>query len=439
MLEESRPDTTILVRHHPLLLLRRGWRPGLVMLLAALATVMAATAGDAGGWRFYDPLLRALLVAFLGGGAWAAWVWVGWSAEVLWLTERRLIAVAGIPRWSAERRELRIERIQSVEIDQRGLLMRWCGCGDLVVDIAGAGPLRFAAARDVAALRERIGARLRERDRAREVVDEAEVRSAVRQLLNPDEPALPLMEGGGRRAEGGQGGAGGAGDGGAPPAPRGGKDRHGRQQGWWGRLRPLSALRPPPSARGQVWRRHPWFLARGVAGPVALAVAALALPFLLDALALAALEPFTRGIAIFALVAAGCWFAWLWADWRNDHYVVTPDRLIEIEQLPLGLRKQVSEAALDRVQDIRYRVPHPLAWALDYGDVEVHTAGETTPFVFRGIARPRQLAATIDEHVTAFRLDQEAARHRHLRDEFAQWLLAYEQVHAERGMRNAES
>ena len=205
-----------------------------------------------------------------------------------------------------------------------------------------------------------------------------------------------------------------------------------------------SAFRVPRSALGRrfpgaVWRRHPWFLARGAVGPAALAVAAFAIPFLLDALAPAALGPFAGGLAFLTLAAAACWFAWLWADWRNDHYVVTPDRLIEIEQLPLGLRQQVSEAALDRVQDIRYRVPHPLAWALDYGDVEVHTAGETTPFIFRGIARPRQLAATIDEHVTAFRLDQEAARHRQLREEFAQWLLAYEQLNAERGMRNTES
>ncbi|MGN6362624.1 MAG: hypothetical protein ACTHNK_19785 [Thermomicrobiales bacterium] len=56
----------------------------------------------------------------------------------------------------------------------------------------------------------------------------------------------------------------------------------------------------------------------------------------------------------------------------------------------------------------------------------MHTASGTTPFVFRGIARPRELVARIDEHVTAFRLAEEYARHQALRQEFAQWLRAYE-------------
>ncbi|MDP9373927.1 MAG: PH domain-containing protein, partial [Chloroflexota bacterium] len=183
---------------------------------------------------------------------------------------------------------------------------------------------------------------------------------------------------------------------------------------------------------GVAWRRHPWFLVRAALAPAALTALATATPFLLDALAPRALLPHAGFLTLLELVGAAGWFAWLWADWRNDHYVVTPDRLIEIEQLPLGLRQQVSEARLDRVQDIQYRVPNPLAHLLNYGDVTVHTAGETTPFVFRGIARPRELAATIDRAVTAYRLGREVARQEALRAEFARWLVAYERVREER-------
>jgi hypothetical protein len=163
-------------------------------------------------------------------------------------------------------------------------------------------------------------------------------------------------------------------------------------------------------------------------GPAAVAAAAVALPFALDRLAVGGLVDHAGELSFLCLLVAGGWFSWLWADWRNDHYVVTPDRLIEIEQLPLGLRQQVSEMTLDKLQDIRYRIPSPLAHLLDYGDVAVHTAGVTTPFVFSCIARPRELAATIDRHLTALRLAEEATQYQALRAEFAQWLLAYEEV-----------
>lgn len=407
----STPDdrTTIEVRHHQVLLLRRCWPAGLLMFLAALAAVAIATAGVAPGGGAADWLPRVLLAAFLGGGVRAGWCYLEWSYDALYLTERRLIERAGIPRISEARRELLLERVQSVEVKQGSLLARWCGCGDLIVDIAGAGLLRFAAAREVFPLRERILARLETRRQAGHAVGEAEVRATVRQLLGPDDPEAQPD---------------------APPAAPVAAEA-GPARLWRPRGGPTRRPRRPRFGRrfaGIAWRRHAWFLVRGAVAPAALAALALLLPFLLDTLRLAALLPLAGPLALGTLLAAGVWFAWLWADWRNDHYVVTPDQLLEIEQLPFGLRQQVSSAALDRVQDIRYRVPHPLAALLDYGDVAVHTAGETTPFVFRGIARPRELAATIDRHVTAFRLAEEAARREALREEFARWLIAYEEL-----------
>jgi uncharacterized membrane protein YdbT with pleckstrin-like domain len=390
-------EPLIQVRHHPLLLLRRAWRPGLLMLLAALAAVLVATDSGAPDWALYGTLLWVVLAAFLGGASWAAWLYLRWSYDTLALTEHRVVERRGIPALKEERRELRLERIQSVEVKQRSLLMRWCGCGDLVLDIAGGGPLRFAAAREVFAVRDWLVAHLAERRRAATVVDEEEVRATMRRLLDPEAPP-PLLD-----------------DSPGATASRPGGVRRPRAPHFGRRF------------AGETWRRHPWFLARGALAPLALVAAAFGAPTLLDLFALGA----PAGALILALLLlAGGRLAWVWADWRNDHYVVTPDRLIEVEQLPLGLRQRVSEAALDRVQDIRYRVPHPLARLLDYGDVAVHTAGETAPFVFRGIARPRELAAAIDRHATALRLREESARHRALRDEFAQWLIAYERLAA---------
>ncbi|HEX5505521.1 MAG TPA: PH domain-containing protein [Thermomicrobiales bacterium] len=392
----------IRVGHHPLLLLRRGWPPGLLMLAAATATVVVATSVDLSGRPYYPLIVGVTALAFFGGGAWFGALYLAWGHAALYLTGERLVEIVGVPRVSEERRSLPLERVQSVAVDQRGPLARWCRCGDLVIDVAGGGPLRFALARDALGLRALIMDRLAARDNARAAGNRQRVRATVRRLMRADGPDRVLPPSG-------------------PPAPGGAPARRGRRPRWrFGRR-----------FEGAVWRRHPWFLVKRAVGPAALVALAGALPSLLDRLPGRPLEAQASPAVLLLLLGAGGWLAWLWADWRNDHYVVTPDRLIEVEQLPLGLRQQVSEAALNKVQDIRYRLPTPLAFLLDYGDVAVHTAGATTPFIFRGIARPRALVATIDYHLTASRLAREARHYQELRAEFAQWLEAYRDVSQE--------
>ncbi|HET8632175.1 MAG TPA: PH domain-containing protein [Thermomicrobiales bacterium] len=392
--------TVIRVGHHPLLLLHRGWPPGLLMLAAATATVVVAASADLGSRAFYPFLVGAIAAAFFGGGAWFGAIYLAWGHAAIYLTGERLVEIVGVPHVSEERRSLPLERVQSVEVVQRGLAMRWCRCGDLVIDVAGGGPLRFALARDALGLRALIMDRLALRDRDRTAGNRARVRATVRRLMRADGPDRLLPP--------------------AAPGPAAASPR-GRLRGWrFGRR-----------VEGAVWRRHPWFLVKRAVAPAALVGLAGALPSLLDRLPGRPLEAQASTLVLLLLLGAGGWLAWLWADWRNDHYVVTPDRLIEVEQLPLGLRQQVSEAALVKVQDIRYRLPTPLAFLLDYGDVAVHTAGATTPFIFRGVARPRALVAAIDYHLTASRLAQEARHYQELRAEFAAWLEAYRDVSQE--------
>lgn len=389
------------IRRHPLLLFGRCWQPALLMLLAALAAVAVATVSETPANLLAGWLLRLIFLAFVGGGIWAAWRYLEWGYDALYLTERRLIERAGIPRISERRREVSFDRIQSVAIEQRSLLMRWYGCGDLIVDVAGAGPLRFVGARDILALRRLLQARIDGRQSGDPGAVEAEIRASVRELLAPDPPAALAPKA-------------------APLAHAAATGRRGRLARWT--RRPRFGRR----FEGVVWRRHGWFLVRRALAPAALIAAAVATPFAIGALALDPLARYAGFLALCEVVVAGAWLAWLWVDWRNDHYVVTGDRLIEIEQLPLGLRQRISEAVLTRVQDIHYRVPNPLAHLLNYGDVAVHTAGESAPFTFRGVARPRELAAAIDRQVASFRLAEEAARRQALREEFAHWLNAYE-------------
>lgn len=392
---------TLIIRHHPVLLVTRAWRPGALILAAAILVVVIA-AGPVGA-ALPGLWLGLAAALFLIGGAWAASEYLVWSNHRLYLTPSRLIEVSGVSGFSQERRELRLERLQSVELDVRNLLLRWTGCADLIISATASGTLRFAAAREPLLVRDGILARLDERSRIHDQIDDGSVRASVEELLGLDPPPLlPQQD---------------------ETRPMGRRTRR--------RLPPPQAPYFGRRVGGVAWRRHPWFLVRAWLAPGLLLIVAGALPFAIDRLGLTPLFGYVGFLTLGLIMAAFAWAWWRWADWRNEHYVVTPDRLIEIEQLPLGLRQQFSEAALDKVEDIRYCIPNPLASLLNYGDVLVRTASTEQPFIFRGIARPRQLAAQIDRHVTALQIAAEQSRHAAMRAEFARWLTAYDEVIAE--------
>lgn len=395
---------TLTIRHHPVLLVARAWKPGLLLFGAAVLILIfaSAPAGAALSWLWFT----IVSAVFLVGAVWMAWAYLAWSNDRLFVTANRLIEVSGIEGFSEERRELHLDQLQSVEIDIRNPVLRWAGAADLIVSVVGVGPLRYPAARDPFLVRAHILARLDERAHDRQQSDEATVRASVEQLLARDETPLLPQEEAERVAR--------------RPVRRGGLRLPTPRPIFFGR-----------QVEGIAWRRHPWFLCRAWAIPALLLLLGAATPFLADRLALTLLTPYIGGLTLTLLLIALIWMWWRWADWRNDHYVVTPDRLIEIEQLPLGLRQQFSEAALDKVQDIRYRIPNPLASLLNYGDVMVRTASTNQPFVFRGIARPRQLAAQIDRHVTALRLTEAQGRHEAIRAEFSRWLTTYDELRDE--------
>lgn len=77
----------------------------------------------------------------------------------------------------------------------------------------------------------------------------------------------------------------------------------------------------------------------------------------------------------------------IWIDYYFDVWVITDQRIINIEQK--GLFKRVtSELELSRVQDVTTDISGFIPTLLDFGDVLVQTAGEQDHFVFRQIACP---------------------------------------------------
>ncbi len=80
----------------------------------------------------------------------------------------------------------------------------------------------------------------------------------------------------------------------------------------------------------------------------------------------------------------------IWVDYYFDIWVITDERIINIEQRGLFLRR-VSSAEYEKIQDVTVEVKGFLQTVINFGDVRIQTAGETENIVFRRISNPYEI------------------------------------------------
>ena len=94
-------------------------------------------------------------------------------------------------------------------------------------------------------------------------------------------------------------------------------------------------------------------------------------------------------------------FTWLFLfqnflDYYLDMWIVTNRRVLNIEQTGLFSRT-VSALRMYRIQNVTATVTGVLHTILDFGNVEIETAGEKLRFVFEDVPHPNRVAKTILE------------------------------------------
>ncbi len=73
-----------------------------------------------------------------------------------------------------------------------------------------------------------------------------------------------------------------------------------------------------------------------------------------------------------------------------DTWVVTDHRILDNEQHGY-FNRSVSELHLSRIQDVSVSVSGPISTFLDFGDLEIQTAGTEPKFFFKEIPHPNQV------------------------------------------------
>ncbi len=85
-------------------------------------------------------------------------------------------------------------------------------------------------------------------------------------------------------------------------------------------------------------------------------------------------------------------FTWItffiiWIDYYFDVWIVTNQRIVNIEQKGLFARS-TSELRLEKIQDVTTDVHGIISTFLNYGDILVQTAAEQEKFIFRNVPDP---------------------------------------------------
>lgn len=89
----------------------------------------------------------------------------------------------------------------------------------------------------------------------------------------------------------------------------------------------------------------------------------------------------------FFMLAIWIYSFMIWIDYYYDIWIITSERIINIEQKGMFTRK-ASELRFRKIQDVTTEVVGFFPTIFNYGDVKIQTAGEQNEFMFRTISDP---------------------------------------------------
>jgi len=394
---------------------RRYWFVLLQWLWAPMALTLALGLAAFGLTSLFEPLGYALPLAWRlllwvlslsPGCGWTIWRVLDWGNDRFIVTDCRVIHIDEIPLIRLRRDEAPLEMVQDVTVYMRGLWQNLLDFGDVISQTAGTlGAVRFTGIRRPREAQALIQALVEDRRRGTASRPGEDSLREIRELLGIPQPGE-----------------------GTPPSE--GKPLHGmhgreRREPLSLALRRLFLAEPQFGERQVVWRKHWWALLGALIQP-ALAFALATMVWLAVAVVVGRYSPWIDLFFGVALSGILIWGAWQILDWWNDLYVITEERVVDIEKIPL-LAEERREARLDRIQDVRYDQPNLIFRLLDLGHVRLETAGEIGRFTFDYVPHPQEVQAEIFRCLAAFRRREEERRRQAQQEAFLELLGLYHQ------------
>jgi len=369
----------------------------LLWILSVLAIQVSSPISPTG-------LLLAFLIVLAITSLGIIWQCILWYYDYFIVTNRRILDFRKIPFFFEKRDEAQLSRVQDVRINIPNFIAILFDFGDVIVQTAGMkGQIVFTVVPNP----KRVQARLFE------LVAQVQARGGPQPPPTPgvDIEALRRLLGMQPPVE-------------SPTLPVTGTSRtqgiaSSTDRSRTSALRGLFLYSPVEGPNLKLWRKHWWKLLGAISGPMvllALALLGMALIYGPWAQALLLLIP----MLIFGLG----WLGWRAVDWYNDIYVVTDERIIDIEKTPFSTEDR-REAQLTMIQDVHYLTPGFIAQNLNFGNVEIETAGRAGAFTFDSVPNPREVQKEIFNRLEKVRQAVRRTEEERRQDEILEILARY--------------
>jgi CRP-like cAMP-binding protein len=116
------------------------------------------------------------------------------------------------------------------------------------------------------------------------------------------------------------------------------------------------------------------------------------------------------------------WIVYVYLDWSNDIYRLTPEQILDIERKPLGQESKKS-APLESILSIEHERENLLGIVLNFGPVIINI-GETK-FIFHGVYNPDLVHQDIADYREALLRKKHEKEIEQKRQDMVDWLITY--------------
>ncbi len=400
-------------KKHPWVYWRNLWPLAIAIVTMLALGLLVRNEPNSTLVHIYQALIGVLAAGTL---FYAVYQFVDWQNDYYVVTDQRVVHRERTPFTRDRQSEVPMNKIQDVGTDRPGLLSYLLDYGDVTIDASGLRarvrfkdvpkPNRIADALLSQSTRTQLDTHATQRAKVR-----AELISELR--IAPGTPgSQPVVR---RR-----------------PAPaRQVAQRSGNSLG--GVRNTLAPYMRAVQGDSIIYRKHWLRLLEVVSGPilgVVLYVAFLVLvrTFVPD---LSAILFDTPVILAVVLVGVALLFTTLYRyeDWRNDIYILTSDRVVDIDRSPFGLGGSTKrEARLTAIQNVNSDINGVWDNAFNMGTVIIQTAGSEGTLRFESVHDPRGIQRDILERMEALDARVREAQSLERRREFAEWVGIYDEL-----------
>ncbi|RMF37714.1 MAG: hypothetical protein D6759_02000 [Chloroflexi bacterium] len=422
-------------RKHLIALLRQSWWWIIPLFLGSAAAAVAQQTGELPYIILSSSLFALAALTFL-------YLYLDWRNDYYVVTNRRIVHLERVLLVREDRDEAPIQRVQDVNIVRKGPLAKVFDFGDMVIQTAGTtGQIVF---RDLPSPDEVLEVVLADVERSRRR-SRVETKKIFREELQERLGWKPR----GEALEGEE-----AAEGGAQEGEEGEEEKEPEKKpfdfllplrviGYWLK----STFYVPMWEREDdtiTWRTHWFVLVRKSMAPFFNLLFFTGLLWLIGMGwgPMETLSPSLRRMAWVLIIPVdlfilGWWFYRFW-DWKNDLYIITSDRIIDLKKRPLFLQEERRETTLDKIQNVNLTIPSPIAQLFNYGTIEIETAGEVGAFEFKNVYDPRRVQQEIFAHMDELQQRQRESEERRRLRQFADWFAIYDELKREQQQMGVE-